>query len=495
MSALSGSYAYHPNSALIRTLTFKSGTTTVATTIKRFDALNRLTQLVTLSANGTTPPVSHGYTLNAFGQRTRVDLADGDYWLYGYNAKGEPSRAGSGAVDWPKASPTGDRAAGISRSQHRLVAATSGSTTLSFAYDAQSRRIAKTPFAGTIRFLYDDWTTGAGDGSGEITAGGDPLGDMSGREGVNWNLVAKIDNTNSPIRRHLWGLDLSGSPQDAGGVGGLLATSLASGSAHFMASDGNGNVFATINAADGTHYARFEYNPFGGNTSATGAALPLLPFRFSTKYQNTETGLYYYGSRFYNPKTGWWINRDPIEEEGGVNLYEFVYSNPNDWFDDLGVRPMPAPPRPAPRPGTGAPGGTRPVPGSPGWTMHAIYGPMPPTQPNPNRPRPQPVIQAPDDTEGTQRPHSGEFHVQFGGERDAKIHSRTIWRRNLPLTKSEGTAKLDELWPKLTHDLQQRLRGSFDKARQWIRSRETLGLMPPTLKIGRRIEQEGVVGI
>jgi RHS repeat-associated protein len=32
----------------------------------------------------------------------------------------------------------------------------------------------------------------------------------------------------------------------------------------------------------------------------------------------------YYGYRYYDPKTGRWPSRDPIEEEGGVNLYGFV---------------------------------------------------------------------------------------------------------------------------------------------------------------------------
>ncbi|NJO93555.1 MAG: RHS repeat-associated core domain-containing protein [Hydrococcus sp. RM1_1_31] len=83
-----------------------------------------------------------------------------------------------------------------------------------------------------------------------------------------------------------------------------------------MAFDGNGNVSAAINATDGTHTARYEYDPFGGTTTATGSSSELLPFQFSTKYLDTETGLYYYGYRFYNPETGRWINRDPIEERG-----------------------------------------------------------------------------------------------------------------------------------------------------------------------------------
>jgi RHS repeat-associated protein len=45
------------------------------------------------------------------------------------------------------------------------------------------------------------------------------------------------------------------------------------------------------------------------------------PFRFSTKYQDDETGLLYYGYRYYNASTGRWLNTDPLEEDGGLNLY------------------------------------------------------------------------------------------------------------------------------------------------------------------------------
>jgi len=49
----------------------------------------------------------------------------------------------------------------------------------------------------------------------------------------------------------------------------------------------------------------------------------LNPFRFSTKYEDDETGLIYYGCRYYNPSTGRWPSRDPLEERGGMNLYCF----------------------------------------------------------------------------------------------------------------------------------------------------------------------------
>ena len=52
------------------------------------------------------------------------------------------------------------------------------------------------------------------------------------------------------------------------------------------------------------------------------------PFRFSTKYQDDETDLLYYGYRYYGASTGRWTNRDPWEEKGGKNLYAFVKSDP-----------------------------------------------------------------------------------------------------------------------------------------------------------------------
>jgi RHS repeat-associated protein len=61
------------------------------------------------------------------------------------------------------------------------------------------------------------------------------------------------------------------------------------------------------------------------------------PFRFSTKYFDNETGLGYWGYRYYSPNLGRWINRDPIEEQGGINLYLFVSNDPINEIDFLGV--------------------------------------------------------------------------------------------------------------------------------------------------------------
>ena len=63
----------------------------------------------------------------------------------------------------------------------------------------------------------------------------------------------------------------------------------------------------------------------------------LNPFRFSTKYQDDETDLLYYGYRYYNASTGRWLSRDPIEERGGLNLYAIVRNDPIGLIDLFGL--------------------------------------------------------------------------------------------------------------------------------------------------------------
>ena len=103
--------------------------------------------------------------------------------------------------------------------------------------------------------------------------------------------------------------------------------------------DGNGNVIGLVNASDGTLAAEFEYDPFGNTIKATGAAADAQPFGFSTKYTDTETSLCYYGFRYYSPATGRWTARDPSEEEGGENLYGFVFNNTENYSDTDGRQP------------------------------------------------------------------------------------------------------------------------------------------------------------
>ena len=163
-----------------------------------------------------------------------------------------------------------------------------------------------------------------------------------------WNPLVKYENSSgapavySIVDTYTWGLDLSGatfgSPagagQGAGGVGGLLMVKKG-GNRYYPLYDGNGNIVQYVN--DGaTNVAAYEYDAFGNTAKSYGSMVNDFDHRFSTKPLDASTGFYYYGYRYYDPTTGRWPSRDPIEEEGGINLYGFVDNASVGQIDYLG---------------------------------------------------------------------------------------------------------------------------------------------------------------
>jgi RHS repeat-associated protein len=152
-----------------------------------------------------------------------------------------------------------------------------------------------------------------------------------------WRHIAELNATNNAlIRSYTWGLDLSGSMDGAGGVGGLLMMNSVANGAHFYAYDGNGNVAVLVKASDGTVSANYEYEAFGKPIRATGLMAKENPFRFSTKRTDNTTDLVLYEMRPYSPSLGRWPNRDPIGEQGGLNLYGFARNDPCNYWDNDG---------------------------------------------------------------------------------------------------------------------------------------------------------------
>jgi RHS repeat-associated protein len=168
--------------------------------------------------------------------------------------------------------------------------------------------------------------------------------------------IAELNaSDNALVRTYVWGLDLSGTEQGAGGVGGLLWLTQHAGpntGTHFAAYDGNGNIVALSAASDGSESAHYEYGPFGEPIRLTDPAATLNPFRLSTKRTNNTTDLVLYEYRAYSPSTGCWLNRDPINELGfhllirwqnpfkigeAQNLHAFVGNNPVSFVDFLGL--------------------------------------------------------------------------------------------------------------------------------------------------------------
>jgi RHS repeat-associated protein len=207
----------------------------------------------------------------------------------------------------------------------QAIAAGAPRQKLVFRYDAFGRRASKE--------VYD------ADGDGNLPAV--PSRSLSFYyEG--WNLIAETGAAmQKPIRTYLWGQDLSGSKQGAGGIGGLLALcdrSTGHAETGLPTYDGSGNIVALVKPGTSEVSASFDYGPFGEPIRLTGPMAEPNLFRLSTKYQDSETGLVYYGNRYYQPQSGRWLNRDPIAEIGGMNLYAYVLNSPLNFVDPLGLR-------------------------------------------------------------------------------------------------------------------------------------------------------------
>ncbi|MEJ1974198.1 MAG: RHS repeat-associated core domain-containing protein [Lacunisphaera sp.] len=192
---------------------------------------------------------------------------------------------------------------------------------LEFKYDYKNRRVRKTVYGG--------WN-----GSTYATTLSDTKFLYDGA-----NLIAEFDalSTLTLTRSFTWGLDLQGSLTASGGVGALLQIRDEVQNKTLLPTyDGNGNVAALLNADTGALEAAYEYDPFGNLLRAEGTYAAANHFRFSSKFQDDETGLVYYGLRYYSPTLGRFINKDPIEEMGGLNLYAFCSNNGVNRWDYLG---------------------------------------------------------------------------------------------------------------------------------------------------------------
>lgn len=460
----SATYSYLPNSILVGQITFKQGSTTRLTTIKQYDYLNRLTQISSAPGAAYTAPLTYNYNYNTVDQRTKNTLADGSYWVYGYDSLGQVT---NGCKFFANGTPvpgqqfdytfdtTGNRtqtmaggdtngvnlrvanyfANNLNQLTNRdvppyvdIMGASILTNTVTvngqIAYRNQEYFRQQLPVNNTNSALWTNITVSGGqtvtgnifvaqepetfqyDADGNLTNDGrwsymwdgenrliqmtvntnvgsqyqltfayDPKGrriqKMVATNGVgiytnnflydDWNLAATLSPSLSLLNSFMWGNDLSGSPQGAGGVGGLMEITYYGSTTTncFPTFDGNGNIMALVNVTDGTVDANYEYGPFGEIVRSTGPMAKANSLRFSTKYNDDESDLLYYGYRYYKQATGDWVNRDPLMESGSRVLrsrrmpklttdmpphikksmddYTFLNNSPLDDVDALGL--------------------------------------------------------------------------------------------------------------------------------------------------------------
>lgn len=174
-----------------------------------------------------------------------------------------------------------------------------------FKYDAYGRRIQKASGGTTTNYLLD----------GDVT-------------------LVELDGSMTAQRTYSYwpGTDRPHAVKTAGNVYTYLY-------------EEPGNVVALANAS-GTLVNTYQYDPWGVDLGTTSSVAQ--PFRYTGRELDSETGLYYYRARYYDPAMARFVSEDPIGIAGGINGYAYVDNAPADLLDPTGTSGC----RPTQTPGT-----------------------------------------------------------------------------------------------------------------------------------------------
>ncbi len=124
------------------------------------------------------------------------------------------------------------------------------------------------------------------------------------------------------------------------------------GSDYFYTFDHIGNV-REMTDSNGISHCNYDYDIFGRQTKLSGDMN--ADFGYTDIYQEKATGLNLTWFRAYDANKGRWLNRDPVNERFGPNLYEYVMNNSLMWIDPFGLECTPTA-TPTTNPKTNSPG-------------------------------------------------------------------------------------------------------------------------------------------
>jgi RHS repeat-associated protein len=182
--------------------------------------------------------------------------------------------------------------------ENRLTSVTlpgSGGT-VSFKYDPFGRRIYKSSSSGTSVFAYD----------GE-------------------NLIEETNSSGTVVARYSQGLNID-EPL------AMLRSSTTS----YYSADGLGSITSLSNAA-GALAQTYTFDSFGNQTASSGSLTN--PFRYTGREFDSETGLYFYRARYYDPAAGRFLSEDRVGFEAGTNFYPYVRNSSPNFWDPRGTQP------------------------------------------------------------------------------------------------------------------------------------------------------------
>ena len=303
-NTVKATYTYDSNDNLTRVAHAK-GKTAIATVSYAYDKVNNRLKRTDKTAVAYTyddiyrlKTSSRGETYNydPVGNRTTGPTSG---TTYGYDADNEMiAKTGAGyAYDY----------------NGNLTGRTEGATTASYTYDDEDRLIGVTSGAGLIAYAYDPFGR---------RIGKNVNGTITNYVYDHQNILAEYDGGSNLKARYTQGINIDEPLAIKQGA-----------STYYYHADGLGSV-VNLTSTQGKSVQTYAYDSFG-NVTPTGSVKQ--PFAFTGREYDQETGLYYYRARYYDPKVGRFITRDPIGFRGGINQYTYVRNNPVKWNDPFGL--------------------------------------------------------------------------------------------------------------------------------------------------------------
>jgi RHS repeat-associated protein len=137
------------------------------------------------------------------------------------------------------------------------------------------------------------------------------------------NVLNELDGSGNFIAAYTQGV----------GVDDPLAQ-LTSGTASYYEAYGLGSLTSLSNAT-GSLAKTYTYDSFGNLTASTGTLSNF--FQYTARESDSETALYYYRARYYDPTIGRFVSQDPSGPSQGPNLYAYVYNSPTGSVDPSGL--------------------------------------------------------------------------------------------------------------------------------------------------------------
>lgn len=189
----------------------------------------------------------------------------------------------------------------------QLASMTKGSDTLSFAYNESGLRTSKTVNGVTHSYVWQ--------GS---------------------KLAADITDAYALYFHY----------DSSGEVIGFTRTANGADTEYFYVKNLQGDILKVITAT-GTEAATYTYDAWGKLLTSSGDMADINPLRYRGYFYDTETGLYYLQSRYYDPEVGRWINIDNVEYLGtedeliSYNLFTYCLNNPVNRTDENGNLSLP----------------------------------------------------------------------------------------------------------------------------------------------------------